>query len=140
MIKIIALDHIVLNTYDKFQDMLDFYCLRLGCQVEREVKEIKLTQLRAGHALIDLIDTGDALKSQQASVVLSPNLIHFCLTIEQKIDQALLTKLSKHGGKVSTINYNYGAQGFGDSVYIDDPCGNIVELKQHMPSIPTVIT
>lgn len=131
MIKIIGLDHIVLNTYDKFLDMLDFYCLGLGCQVEREVQEIKLTQLRAGNALIDLIDTGDALHTKKTPHSPSPNLLHFCLTIEQKINQSLLNHLTLQGYKVSKVNYNYGAQGFGDSVYIDDPCGNIVELKQH---------
>ena len=128
MINLLSIDHIVLNTYDKFDDMIDFYCHVLKCQVEREVKEAKLTQLRAGHSLIDLVNTHQSCPHKNAD---STNLLHFCLTMEGSINDTLIDYLRKKNISVSNVNVNYGAQGFGHSIYITDPCGNIVELKQH---------
>lgn len=54
MIEIIGLDHIVLRT-DNLALMLRFYRDTLGCPIERETT-FGLTQLRAGNALIDLVD------------------------------------------------------------------------------------
>src|SRR3546814_18370934 len=49
-----GLDHIVLRVVD-LDRMRSFYKEVLGCTDEREQPEIGLYQLRAGHALIDLI-------------------------------------------------------------------------------------
>ena len=54
MLKLEAIDHLVLRARD-LPRMLAFYCDVLGCEVEREVPELGLTQLRAGNALIDLV-------------------------------------------------------------------------------------
>ncbi|WP_286261657.1 VOC family protein [Thalassotalea atypica] len=132
MITPINLDHIVLNTYDKFDAMLDFYCQTLGCQVEREVQEFNLTQLRAGNAIIDLFNTKMAKPTIEQSNSPQNNLLHFCITIAQTINNQLIEQLQQHNIETSSINYNYGAQGFGDSIYITDPVGNVVELKHNI--------
>ena len=124
MITIKGIDHIVLNTFDKYQLMLDFYCKVLGCQIERDVKAFHLTQLRAGNALIDLINTRESKDGK------TNNVLHFCLCIEQPITQELIDFLNKNAAYSSEISSNYGAQGFGDAIYIKDPCNNTIELKQ----------
>jgi catechol 2,3-dioxygenase-like lactoylglutathione lyase family enzyme len=61
MIKPKAIDHIVLRT-DRYQDLIDFYCNVLGCVLERTTsEEFGLTQLRAGSALIDIVDVNGKL-------------------------------------------------------------------------------
>ena len=66
MIRPTALDHIVLRT-DRYRELIDFYCDVLGCTVERTLSEsFGLTQLRAGSALIDIVDVdvvGDEVDS-----------------------------------------------------------------------------
>lgn len=124
MITIKGIDHIVLNTFDKYQLMLDFYCQVLDCQIEREVKAFNLTQLRAGNALIDLVNTQEDVSG------ISNNVLHFCLCIEQPVNKKLIEYLYENSISSSEISSNYGAQGFGDAIYIKDPCDNIIELKQ----------
>ena len=53
------LDHVVLRT-DQPDSMLAFH-LGLGCTVAREVHDLGLRQLRAGHSVIDLIDVAGFL-------------------------------------------------------------------------------
>jgi len=132
MIDIVNLDHIVLYTDAHFDQMLHFYSSILGCRIEREVTEVQLVQLRAGNAIIDLQKRAVDKKSSTQLTPDNHNMAHFCLTIGQPINQALISWLKSLGISSSRINYNYGAQGFGDSIYITDPCGNIVELKQHL--------
>ena len=56
MIRPLAIDHIVLRT-DRYEELINFYVDALGCNIERETaKEFGLTQLRAGNALIDIVD------------------------------------------------------------------------------------
>ena len=131
MIDIVNLDHIVLYTDDHFDQMLHFYCNILGCKIEREVSEAQLTQLRAGYAIIDLQKRQLARPSKTSKTAIQDNVAHVCLTISQPINQSLIDWLTAQQVPCSNINDNYGAQGFGDAVYITDPCGNTVELKQH---------
>ena len=50
------LDHLVLRARD-LDRLTAFYRDVLGCQLERELEELGLVQLRAGASLIDLIST-----------------------------------------------------------------------------------
>ena len=54
-VEIAAIDHIVLRTQDPAR-LERFYCEVLGCTVEKRQPDFGLTQLRAGDALIDLVD------------------------------------------------------------------------------------
>ena len=64
MIKPVAIDHIVLRT-DRYAELIEFYCTVLGCSRERATsREFGLTQLRAGSALIDIVDvSGEYLRN-----------------------------------------------------------------------------
>ncbi|QDP01584.1 VOC family protein [Thalassotalea sp. PS06] len=129
------IDHIVLNAQQSPQEMLNFYCQVLGCVVERQEPEFHLTQLRAGFSIIDLL-TGPDSKNQvkEPNGNASRNVDHFCLTVNETIDDQLLTWFADHGVECSDIHDNYGAQGFGESVYIKDPLGNTIEIKTMKPA------
>jgi catechol 2,3-dioxygenase-like lactoylglutathione lyase family enzyme len=112
--------------------MLDFYQGLLGCRLERELPaEVGLLQLRAGNSLIDIVPLNSELgrlgggpPSQDGR-----NMEHFCLTVGEMTEQQLLDYLHDNGIATSESSVRYGASGFSKSVYINDPEGNVVELK-----------
>ena len=130
MIKVKAIDHIVLRTSNR-EAMLYFYQQVLGCPVERELPDLGLIQLRAGESIIDLVLVDSELgklggKPPQQD---GRNLDHFCLQIAAFDEQELVDYLTQHDIAVTEFAERYGAQGFGRSAYIEDPEGNVVELK-----------
>lgn len=135
MIKLEAIDHLVLRVNDLTR-MLAFYCDVLGCEVEREVPELGLTQLRAGNALIDLLSVDGELGKLGGSAPGKEgrNLDHFCLRITAMAEDEVTSYLQSRGVNVPGFSKRYGAQGYGSSVYIEDPEGNTVELKLAIPS------
>ena len=130
MIEVKAIDHIVLRT-SNLGAMLNFYCDVLNCSVERELEELGLVQLRAGSALIDIVPVDSELgrAGGKAPSQDGRNLDHFCLKIGLVTKAELVAYLSNNSVAVSEFSERYGAEGFGDSVYINDPEGNVVELK-----------
>ncbi len=131
MLKIVALDHIVLRTA-QLPQMIDFYTRVLGCTLERETEpSLGLTQLRAGNALIDLVTVDSELGrvGGGAPTATENNLDHFCLQLEPLAPEQLSAWLSGQGVAVSEFEQRYGAEGFGSSIYISDPDGNRVELR-----------
>ena len=131
MLKIVGLDHIVLRT-TKLDEMLHFYCSVLGCVVERTLPDnIGLIQLRAGSALIDLVPVDSELGrlGGKAPVQDGRNLEHFCLTIDDLGEEPLKRYLADNNIDHQPMAERYGAAGFSKSVYINDPEGNVVELK-----------
>ncbi len=132
--EIAGIDHIVLRT-TKLKDMLDFYCKVLGCRIERETSiEMGLTQLRAGHALIDLVAVDSRLGriGGGAPTRTENNLDHFCLQLKPISEDAIKKHLMSHGIAVDDFEDRYGAQGVGKSIYIKDPEGNTVELRSQI--------
>lgn len=130
MFKILGIDHIVLRVAD-LDRMLAFYCEALGCVVERREDRIGLIQLRAGSALIDLVPVDSELgrSGGAAPGAEGRNLDHFCLRIEPFEEDAIRDHLASHGIDAGPLKSRYGAQGVGPSIYIEDPEGNVVELK-----------
>jgi len=131
MIQIRAIDHIVLRT-TRLTEMIDFYCGVLGCTLERTLPDdVGLSQLRAGNALIDLVNVDSKLghAGGPAPAGTGNNMDHFCLQIAPFKRQALLDYLSSHGIEAGSFETRYGAQGYGQSLYIQDPDGNTVELR-----------
>ncbi len=131
MINVAGLDHVVLRT-SRMDEMLYFYGTVLGCPVERELSpEFGLVQLRAGSALIDLV----AVDSELGRAGGGPptegenNMDHFCLQIEPQPEEAISQYLASHGVEAGKFERRYGAQGYGNSIYLRDPEGNIVELR-----------
>jgi glyoxylase I family protein len=129
-IGIAGLDHIVLRI-QSLDASLDFYCGILGCHEERRVAELGLVQLRAGTALIDLIEVGSPLGKLGGA---GPgdegrNVDHFALWLPDFDEPALRAHLELHGVESGSVEPRYGAQGIGPSMYIRDPDSNVVELK-----------
>ncbi|MDD1783664.1 VOC family protein [Enterovibrio sp. ZSDZ35] len=131
MLNVVAIDHIVLRT-EKRAQMIAFYTQVLNCLIERETSpELGLTQLRAGSALIDIVDVDSTLGKLggKAPANTGNNLDHFCLQIEPICEEKLVEHLKKWHVDASEFEQRYGAQGFGRSIYIQDPDGNTIELK-----------
>jgi catechol 2,3-dioxygenase-like lactoylglutathione lyase family enzyme len=131
MIKIRALDHIVLRT-ERLDAMVSFYAEVLGCEVERRLPdEFGLVQLRAGASLIDIVPVESELgrKGGGPPDPNARNLDHFCLQVDETEESALSDWLANHGIRAGGFERRYGAEGFGPSVYVEDPDGNTVELK-----------
>ena len=122
-IRVAGLDHLVLRVAD-LDRAIQFYGEVLGCRVERRLEEPKLVQLRAGASMIDLVPAGSA--SQAAD---GRNLDHFAVRISDFDFPALAAHLERHGIAVGEVKRRYGAEGYGSSLYITDPDGNVVELK-----------
>lgn len=130
MFSIVGLDHLVLRVRE-LDSMLAFYCGALGCTVERRQNQLGLVQLRAGSSLIDLVPIdgklgrmGGAAPGREAR-----NLDHFCLRIEPFNEAQIRRQLAAHGVQAGPVKSRYGAEGAGPSIYLDDPEGNVVELK-----------
>ena len=135
MIRVRKIDHLVLRSA-RVADMVRFYQEVLGCPVERQTTpETGLTQLRAGDALIDIV----AVDSELGRAGGGPpgrtenNVDHFCLQIEDMGPADLRAWLESHGVACGEFESRYGAQGFGPSIYIQDPDGNTVELRPLTP-------
>ncbi|MEZ5501664.1 MAG: VOC family protein [Halioglobus sp.] len=134
MIEIAGLDHIVLRT-TRMDDMLHFYSDVLGCRVERALPpEFGLVQLRAGSALIDLVAVDSALGRAGGGPPTrgGNNMDHFCLQIVALPEEEISRYLASHGVETGPFERRYGAQGFGNSVYLRDPEGNVVELRNRV--------
>jgi glyoxylase I family protein len=130
MIQVLGLDHLVLRVRDGGR-MTRFYCDVLGCKLERARQDIGLIQLRAGQSLIDLVPVDGELgaKGGAAPGVEGRNVDHFCLRVEPFDPLAVIAHLIKHGVVPGETKRRYGADGYGPSIYINDPEGNVVELK-----------
>jgi len=125
-IQVAGLDHLVLRVAD-LDRAIRFYGDVLGCHVERRLDEPKLVQLRAGASMIDLVPAGPAPQSAEATA--GRNLDHFAVRIGTFDFSALSAHLQRHGIAVGEVRRRYGAEGYGSSLYITDPDGNVVELK-----------
>ena len=124
-----GIDHIVLRVR-ALPRALGFYRDVLGCSVERQQPELGLTQLRAGHSLIDLVTLDGPLGRAPATPGPGgPNVDHFCLALAPFREADLSAWLAAHGVEVSAPASRYGAEGEGRSFYIADPDGNRIELK-----------
>jgi catechol 2,3-dioxygenase-like lactoylglutathione lyase family enzyme len=129
-IQIREIDHLVLRVQD-LEKSLKFYCEVLGCTEERRLDTLGLVQLRAGRGLIDLVPVqgelgrlGGAPAAEQGR-----NVDHLALRIEADDVAALLPFLDAQGIEYGPIERRYGSEGYGPSIYLKDPDGNVVELR-----------
>src|ERR1700722_17116315 len=132
--KVAELDHVVLRCRDQGRTY-DFYTRILGLSEERRIAQIGLIQLRAGRSMIDLVPAGDP------RVETGLNVDHVCIGVEARdLNEVAryLRELSVEGMGERAMGepaMRYGAHGAGLSIYVRDPEGNVVELKQ-MPAAP----
>jgi glyoxylase I family protein len=111
--------------------MTGFYCNVVGCSLDKRVDELGLVHLRAGVSMIDLIAVDGKLGMVGGAPPAAEghNLDHLCLRVEDFNVEEILAHLQEHGVEASDIYHNYGAEGFGVSLYIKDPEGNTIEFK-----------
>jgi catechol 2,3-dioxygenase-like lactoylglutathione lyase family enzyme len=128
--QILGLDHVVLRVKDASR-MTRFYCDVLGCNVERERPDLGLIQLRAGASLIDLVAVGGGLGKAGGTVPASEsrNMDHVCLRVEPFDQPRIIAHLIANSVVPGEVKTRFGADGYGPSLYISDPEGNVVELK-----------
>jgi catechol 2,3-dioxygenase-like lactoylglutathione lyase family enzyme len=121
-VQVAGLDHVVLRV-QSLERAVEFYRRLLGCQVERTLDKPKLVQLRAGASLIDLVP---------ATAPTPPgagNMDHFAVRLEAFDAAAIAAHLRGLGIAPGEVHERYGAEGYGPSIYLDDPDGNTIELK-----------
>ncbi|QFT56258.1 VOC family protein [Microbulbifer sp. THAF38] len=130
MFKIQHIDHVVLRV-KSLAAMRNFYEGVLGCTMERENQELGLYQLRAGHALIDLVPVDQTIGREGGAApgVEGRNLHHFCLRIDPFEPDKIIAYIKENNIEPSKLQQRYGAEGMGPSIYISDPEQNLVELK-----------
>lgn len=123
-IRVIGLDHIVLNTAN-VDDMLAFYTNVLGLEGVR-VDEWRRGEVPFPSVRVDATTLIDLMSGERSGV----NLDHLCLVIESvDLDQLAA------GGVVDVargpLDGLFGAQGYARSLYINDPDGNLIELRSY---------
>ena len=130
MIRIREIDHVVLRVAD-LERALAFYGGVLGCAVERRQDAIGLVQLRAGRSMIDLVPV-DGVLGRAGGAAAGPegrNVDHFCVRVEPFDEAAIRSHLRAHAIEAGEVARRFGAEGEGPSLYVEDPDGNVVELK-----------
>jgi catechol 2,3-dioxygenase-like lactoylglutathione lyase family enzyme len=120
MLKLRGIDHVVLRVRD-IDVMRRFYCDVLGAEHVAWRPEFRMSHLRAGSSMIDLVIADAASPGR--------NMDHFCLRVEPFDAQAIGAHLRRHGVAVGEVRQRFGAEGNGASIYLTDPEGNTVELK-----------
>ena len=115
-----GIDHVVLRVRD-IDVMRRFYCDVLGAEHVAWRPALRLSHLRAGSCMIDLV-VSDGRRE-------GCNMDHFCLRIEPFDAAAILAHLRRHGVALGEVRQRFGAEGNGISIYLTDPEGNTVELK-----------
>ncbi len=123
-------DHVVLRARG-MAAMERFYCDVLGCAVVKRQKDGALVHLSAGPVMIDLVDvaSGMGLRGGAGPGRDGRNMDHMCLGIEPFDEAAITAHLRAHGIACGPAQRRFGAEGWGRSIYLEDPEGNTVELK-----------
>lgn len=116
----LGLDHVVFKTADMAR-AIAFWRDVIGAREERRIEEIGLVQMRAGACLIDLAPVDEADGGQ--------NVEHVCIEIAPWDEKALRRHLKAQGVEAGKSEIRYGAHGYGPSIYLADPDGNMIELK-----------
>jgi glyoxylase I family protein len=106
MLTIRGIDHVVLRVRDIVR-MRKFYCEVLGASHVAYRPEFGMSHLRAGAAMIDLLEVTDPIEGR--------NMDHLCLRIEPFDQQAIVAHLKKYGVAVGDIKNRFGAEGNGTS-------------------------
>jgi len=130
MIQIKHIDHLVIRARN-LEEMISFYCNVVGCSLDKRVDELGLVHLRTGTSMIDLISVDGKLGVMGGAPpeIEGRNMDHLCLRVEDFSGEAILIHLESNGVAASEVYNNYGAEGYGASIYIKDPEGNTIEFK-----------
>ena len=123
MIKAVGLDHIVLNVSD-IDRSLAWYSTKLG------LEPLRVDEWRKGDAPFPSLRVDDStiidLVSDERT---GENMSHLCLVVEP-IDLDAVVE-SGELGVLDGPSPRFGARGIGQSIYLYDPDGNLVELRHY---------
>ena len=128
-LRIIAMDHIVLNVGD-VQRSLAFYCDVLGLKPERVDEfrggKVGFPSVRINEGtLIDLTASANGSPAREQR-----NLNHFCMVAETTDLDSLIAMLKARNVEVLRGPVSrWGARGQAMSVYLHDPDGNEIEIR-----------
>jgi catechol 2,3-dioxygenase-like lactoylglutathione lyase family enzyme len=119
---VLGLDHVVLNVADTRRSVA-WYRDSLGLEV------LRLGEWEAGHVFfpsvrIDDTTIIDILESERSG----ENVDHVCVVVADDVDEIAAS------GRFDVVEgpaARWGAQGDGRSVYVRDPDGNIIELRNY---------
>ncbi len=131
-IRVDGFDHIVLRVRD-LGASLAFYEDLLGLEaVGREEHASGLRpfiSVRVGPQLVDLWpdETYDPILGAKAG-----GLFHFCVRVDNDLESEVVPALQSAGVEMleESPAVRFGATGYGKSIYIRDPDGHMVELKE----------
>lgn len=126
-----TIDHVVIRAVDAAK-LTAFYVEAIGCARVWDRPELGLTHLSAGSAMIDVVSIDGPLGSNGVSRATGPgrNVDHLCLRISPFDVDALKAHFERFGIAVAPAQTRFGAQGHGLSIYLTDPEGNGIELKE----------
>jgi catechol 2,3-dioxygenase-like lactoylglutathione lyase family enzyme len=123
-----GIDHVVL-LIDDMAAARAFYLEVIGCTVEAALPRYGMVQLRAGAALIDLVETsGEPGSWARPPVAGGRNVDHVCIATGPWDEAAMRTWLAAHDVAIVEEGVNNGARGESLSFYVKDPAGNMIEL------------
>ncbi len=123
--RVLGLDHVVFRVRD-LEGMVRFYGEALGCPVDHRQERLGLVHLRVGPALVDLVRIAEGETAPRPG---AGNVAHLCLRIDPWDPEALRAHFAARGIELEWVENNYGAEGTGPSAYLQDPEGNVLELK-----------
>ncbi len=135
-LSVTGLDHFVLRVRDLdrsigfYRDMLG---LPIECLDEYRAGTRPFVSARVGGQLIDLVpdstyDPEDGMRSG--------GFLHLCVRVSGALERDVLPRVRAAGVEVieDTPMIRLGATGYGPSIYVRDPDGYIVELKEDAPA------
>ena len=124
-----GIDHVVLLV-DDMQQTTDFYTKVLGCTVDNDMPKFGMRQLRAGEALIDLVDIGSPEGAwARPEIAGGRNVDHIALALRPADSEAVRRHLAEKGVAIVEEGDRVGALGDTLSFYVTDPSGNQIELS-----------
>ena len=127
-----GLDHFVLRVRH-LDRSIGFYRDVLGlpieCLEEYRAGKRPFVSARVGRQLIDLVP--DPSYDPEAGLR-SGGFMHLCVRVAGTLDRDVLPRLRASGAEVieDAPMVRLGATGYGQSIYVRDPDGYIVELKE----------
>lgn len=132
LLRVTGLDHFVLRVCD-LDASIAFYGDMLGLPIEMldeyRAGNRPFVSARVGGQLIDLVPdpTYDGVLG---------GLVHFCVRVEGNLAGTVLPRVRAAGIAVIEDEpmVRLGATGYGPSIYVRDPDGYVVELKEENPA------
>ena len=138
MLKISALDHIVLNVAD-VERSLAFYRGTLGLPAER-VEAWRRGELPFPSVRVNASTIIDLVRAAEGTGEREKNLAHFCLVTDDPDLDGIAQALTANGTAIETgPAMRSGARGNALSIYFRDPDHNLIELRTYagVPSSPS---